>query len=151
MLEESGYELPVEFFVGKTSEIIEAADCCLMVSGSVSLEILARRTPSAVMFRIDWLETVIKWLLVRVKYISLPNLIADRMVLPEWIISGAPDNAVRQITSTLDNWLSHPHQLAIAHADLDNLCDTAIQTGANARAADAIMEVLEAKEQRRAA
>lgn len=37
--------LPVSFFVGKTPEIIEIADSAVMVSGSVSLEMLARRTP----------------------------------------------------------------------------------------------------------
>jgi len=142
MLEDSGYELPVEFYVGKTSEIIEAADCCLMVSGSVSLEMLARQTPAAVMFKIDWFETLLKWLLVRVKYISLPNLIADRMVLPEWIISNAPDRAVRQIIGTLDDWLSEPQHLAAAKAELENLCDTAISRGANSRAADAILEAI---------
>ena len=151
MLEESGYELPVEFFVGKTSEIIEAADCCLMVSGSVSLEVLARKTPAAVMFKIDWFESLLKWLLVRVKYISLPNLIADRMVLPEWIIAGNSEAAIQQITNTLDGWLSHPEQLALAEADLQAVADTATQTGASSRAADAILNSLEPKEIRRAA
>ncbi len=130
MLAESGYELPIEFFVGKTPEIIEAADCCLMVSGSVSLEILARKTPTAIMYRIDWFDAILKWLLVRVKYISLPNLMADRMILPEWVISGAPDNAVQEITDTLDRWLSHPGQLAAAKADLELLSESTIQTGA---------------------
>ena len=151
MLEESGYELPIEFFVGKTSEIIEVADCCLMVSGSVSLEMLARQTPAAVMFRIDWLETVFKWLMLKAKYISLPNLMADRMVLPEWIISGAPDKALEQITGTLDNWLSHPEYLSAARADLERLCNSAIETGATARAADVILENLDAPQLRRAA
>lgn len=151
MLAESGYDLPIEFFVGKTSEIIEVADCCLMVSGSVSLEVLARQTPSAVMFRIDWFERLLGWLLVRVKYISLPNLVADRMVLPEWIISGAPDQAIDQITNTLDQWLSHPEQLALARNELETLRETALQTGANARAADAIVKVLEVPAQSKAA
>src|SRR5204863_4696552 len=32
----SGFDLPIEFHVGKTSEIIQASEVCLMVSGSVS-------------------------------------------------------------------------------------------------------------------
>jgi len=104
-----------------------------------------------VMFRIDWFETLIKWLLVRVKYISLPNLIADRMVLPEWIITGNPDASVEQITNTLSSWLSNPAELAAAKVDLENLSAKAIQTGANSRAADAILAALEAQEMRRAA
>ncbi len=142
MLAESGYDLPIEFHVGKTSEIIESAACCLMVSGSVSLEVLARRTPSAVMYRIDWLIATLKWFMLKVNYISLPNLIADRMVLPEWVISGAPDAAVQEITKKLDDWLSHPRQLATARAELKMLSETTLQTGASARTADAILEAI---------
>src|SRR5205085_802062 len=43
--------LPVEFHVGRTPEVIETSDCCLMVSGSVSLEMLARRKPAVVIYR----------------------------------------------------------------------------------------------------
>ncbi len=42
---EADRKLNVHFFVGKTSEIIEVADCALMKSGSVSLELMARGTP----------------------------------------------------------------------------------------------------------
>jgi hypothetical protein len=73
------------------------------------------------------------------------------MVLPEWVISGAPDHAVQQITNTLECWLSHPEELAAARADLEILAETAIQTGAHSRAADAILEVLDTAELRRAA
>lgn len=151
MLAESGYELPIEFFVGKTSEIIEVADCCLMVSGSVSLEMLARNKPAAVLYRIDWFETLIKWLMLKVPYISLPNLIAGRMVLPEWLISGSADKAVEEITDTLDGWLSQPDKLAAAQAELELLSETAIQTGANSRTADAILDAMDREEQRRRA
>ncbi len=151
MLAESGYELPIEFFVGKTSEIIEVAECSLMVSGSVSLEMLARRTPACVLYRIDWLSAILKWLMLKAKYISLPNLIADRMVLPEWVISGSPDPAIQQVTTTLGHWLSHPEQLAAARAELECLCDSVIETGAHSRAADAIVEGLDAPKVRKAA
>ena len=151
MLAESGYDLPIQFFTGKTSEIIEAAECCLMVSGSVSLEILARGTPSAVMYRVDWFIALLKWFMLKVDYISLPNLIADRMVLPEWVISSAPDSAVQEITDTLDGWLSDPRQLAAARAELELLAETSLQTGASARTADVILEVLNSRAECQAA
>ncbi len=40
----SKQDLPVQLFVKKAPEVIHVSDCCLMVSGSVSLEILARVT-----------------------------------------------------------------------------------------------------------
>ena len=41
--------LPVEVHVGRTPEVIELADACLAVSGSVSLELMYRAKPTVVM------------------------------------------------------------------------------------------------------
>jgi hypothetical protein len=46
LLAERAPELEISLYVGKTSEIIELGEVCLMVSGSVSLEVLARTTPT---------------------------------------------------------------------------------------------------------
>ncbi len=53
LLESSGLSLPVELCLGRTPEIIECSSCCVMVSGSVSLEMLARAKPAAVVFRVN--------------------------------------------------------------------------------------------------
>ena len=44
---------PIEVFVGKTPELIEAAVCCMAVSGSVSLELLDRTRPSVILYWIS--------------------------------------------------------------------------------------------------
>ena len=41
----------VEVFVRRTPELIHAADCCLAVSGSVSLELLYHAKPTAILYR----------------------------------------------------------------------------------------------------
>ena len=66
--------LPIEFYVGKTSEIIEAAQCAMMVSGSVSLELMARRTPAAVIYRVGRFLHTVGSRLVQVDSLTLPNL-----------------------------------------------------------------------------
>ena len=45
-------QLNLEFFFGRTSELIEIADCSLMKSGSVSLEMMARHKPSVVVYHV---------------------------------------------------------------------------------------------------
>ena len=44
--------LPVEVHVGRTPEIIELADACVAVSGSVSLELMYRAKPTVIVYRI---------------------------------------------------------------------------------------------------
>ncbi len=64
--------LPIEIFVGKTSELIELADCALVKSGSVSLELMARGTPAVVMYRINQLTMFLVRCFSKTNTISLP-------------------------------------------------------------------------------
>jgi len=146
MLEEGGLDLPLSFFVGKTPEIIEAADCCLMVSGSVSLEMMARRTPAVVTYRLNRLTYAIVRPLVHVKSISLPNLIADRIVFREWVVSWFPRRDAAQMAAALDDWLSHPDKLAASARELDELCQGVVQTGATQRTAEYLLRTLSPRE-----
>ena len=151
MLPAGQNELPVHWFVGKTSEIIEVADCCLMVSGSVSLEMLARETPAAVVYRIGSLINVLKGIFLRVDWISLPNLMAGRKILPEWVVCWFPQRDVQCMTATLDGWLSDPQKLKQAVQELRNLRDEIAQTGATTRTAEAILNRLTSVGARKAA
>ena len=89
--------LPIDFVLGKTSEIIKAADCCLMVFGSVSLEMLARQTPAAVVYRPPWTMVILFWPLITCKFMSLPNLMTGRELLPEFFVLRNPDAHARRI------------------------------------------------------
>jgi lipid-A-disaccharide synthase len=141
----------IEFHVGKTSEIIEAADVCLMVSGSVSLELLARGTPAVVLFRIDRFAQFLAWLLVDCKFISLPNLIADVEVMPEFLITGNVEPAVGRMTDRLRRWLTDPASRREVASKLDELRREACAQGATEHAAQAVLEFVEATTVRRAA
>ncbi len=146
--------LPVEFHTGKTSEILELGECCLMVSGSVSLEVLARGVPAVVLYYGDWLFALIARLLITVKYMSLPNLVAGRELMPEHPISGSPKRQIEQMVVQFSTWLSDPLALARSAKPLHELRDSLVRTGATVTAARIILERTEspqAKGQSRAA
>lgn len=138
-LEES---LPITFFVGKTPEIIDLADCALMVSGSVSLEMLARRTPAVVLYRGSWTTWVLAKLLITVKYMSLPNLIAGRRVMPEYPSVGNPQPAIEGIVEDLNRWLSDPRRLEAAREEFDQIHNRIGSTGATRRVAEVVLQRL---------
>lgn len=72
-----GTGLPIEIHVGRTCELIREAHTCLACSGSVSLELLYHAKPSVIVYKVPWLTyTLLRWLLVKVKYITLVNLLA---------------------------------------------------------------------------
>ncbi|MFQ5734897.1 MAG: lipid-A-disaccharide synthase [Planctomycetaceae bacterium] len=151
---ESGRRLPLEFSTGKTSEIIEAAAGCLMVSGSVSLELLARTTPACVVYGVSrFLSFCFQQGYLNVDYITLPNLFADAPVFPEWIFPGNPETVRDDIAGTLCEWLSDRTALTAKVAELTALRDAFVRTGAIANTANAVLQRLPASvvEQTRAA
>jgi lipid-A-disaccharide synthase len=68
--------LPIDVFVKRTPELIHLADCCLAVSGSVSLELLSQCKPTAILYWISPLGYALQRRLRRVKYITLVNLLS---------------------------------------------------------------------------
>jgi len=142
--------------VEKTPEVIELADCCVMVSGSVSLELLARATPAIVIYRCNrlfyWLARY--WLartLVEINSITLPNMLSQSKLIPEYVVAGNPLPVVREISQTVDGWLSDEAQLGAVRDKLQAVRDEFVHTGATRRAADAILNRTRTTVERRAA
>ncbi len=132
-------KVPIDFHVGRTPEIIASAECCLMVSGSVSLELLARGTPAVVLYRGSWVMYVLVKLLVTCKYMSLPNLIAGRELMPEFPFVGRVDRHAQEMAAILDRWLADDRALASVRQEMMRLREQVVQTGGVGRAADAVV------------
>jgi len=135
--------LPISFFVGKTSEIIEIADCAVMVSGSVSLEMLARKTPFVAIYRASWATYLIGSLIIVAKYWSLPNLIANRKIMPEIFNCGDPRPMIDKVSLAIGQWLSSPTALSKSTAEIAELREKIHTTGATRRTADVILNWLD--------
>lgn len=134
--------LPLRHEVGATSEVIEAADCCLMVSGSISLELLARRTPGVVLYRASRFVWWSAQLLLNARYITLTNLMANEELMPEYFSTGNPDKEIACIAEHLIGWLQRPRELGAVRSALAELARNAALTGATERAAELILRTL---------
>lgn len=144
--EKSQHPLPISFFIGKTSEIIEVANCSIMVSGSVSLEMVARRTPFVAMYRSSWATYFMGCILIVCKYWSLPNLMAGRMIMPERFSVGNPKPAIDTVVEDISEWLSNPSSLEAATERLDDLRSKVYTTGATRKTAEVILGYLDKNE-----
>lgn len=83
----AGSRLPVEIHVGRTPEIIELADAALAVSGSVSLELMYRGTPSVIVYKISPLARAVSRQFITCPYISLVNMLAGEELFPEYLLT----------------------------------------------------------------
>ena len=77
----------VEFARGEEAKIMALQTCCLALSkpGTITLELALLGIPTAVAYKTSWLSYLIARLLVKVKYMSLPNLLLGQEIFPEII------------------------------------------------------------------
>jgi len=140
LIAEEGAGLPIDLYLGKTSEVIEAADCCLMVSGSVSLELLARRKPAVVVYRGGVVMAALAKLLVTCRYMTLPNLISGRGLMPEFPCVFRHGHQIEQMTRVLNGWLENPASLEKVQSEVDALADSVVQAGGVAHCAEILLK-----------
>jgi lipid-A-disaccharide synthase len=73
----------VDVFERRTYEVMAAADVVLISSGTATLEAALLGAPMVVCYRVSRVTEAVVRLLVTVRWCSLPNLIANRGVVPE--------------------------------------------------------------------
>jgi lipid-A-disaccharide synthase len=128
--------VPADVHVGRTPEIIELAECCVAVSGSVSLEMMYRRTPAVIVYRMKRLPLFIARRLVKVRFITLVNLLADEELFPEFPTARDPSD---QVAVRLLELLNDPARAQQVRDKLDALCKSFAKPGACTAAAKAIV------------
>ena len=84
-LADVGADLPLTLLDGQGLEAMAAADAVLLASGTATLECLLLKRPMAVAYRVAPLTYQLARRLVRTGYFSLPNLLADRPLVGEFI------------------------------------------------------------------
>ena len=124
--------VPVTCYVGRTSEIIAAADVLMAVSGSVGLEILQHATPACILYKVAPPWPTLARRVCLAPHISLVNLLAGRELLPEFMTSG---DVSSQIADHLIGWLQSREGYGEMVGALESLRERVGQPGASARAA----------------
>ena len=134
-----GGGVSVEVIQGRTAEVMRAADFLLAVSGTVTLEAAILGTPMLITYRVAPLTYWIGRLLVRVPYFGLPNLVAEKAIVPEFLQNDATPG--RLATTALDILRSPDRQVRM-RADLADVRRRLGAPGAVGRAAREIMTLL---------
>lgn len=135
-----GVGIPIQAVARKNAELIQAADLVLVASGTSTLEVAYYRTPMIVMYNHSrWLYQLLGRWLIATKYLSLPNIIAEREVVPEYMpYYRTPD----PIAARAIELLSTPHRLARMAQTLEDLMAPLVRTGASANTARIMAEML---------
>jgi len=131
--------LTIRVVENQTYDALAAADAAIVSSGTATVESALLDVPMVVVYRLTPLTALLAKPLVRTKFFSMVNLIADRPVVPELIQKDfTPDRVSQEILRLLKD-PSARASLRVGLADVRNRLGP---PGAVDRAADAIASLL---------
>jgi lipid-A-disaccharide synthase len=130
----------IQISVGQTAEIMQRAWAGIVASGSATLEAAYFRMPFVLIYKVAWPTYLAARLVVNVKYLGMPNLLADEEVVPEFIQHRAkPDAIIKAVRPLIENANARKRMISQFDAIIPQLGDI----GASQTAARAIIEEIE--------
>jgi lipid-A-disaccharide synthase len=91
----------VHLVAGRAFDVLRACDAAIVASGTATLEAALAGAPAVVVYRTSFLNWIIGRLLVRVKNLALPNLLAGRDLMPELLQSHCTPDRIAELAAPL--------------------------------------------------
>ena len=131
----AGRDLPLTLLDGRSHLALAACDAVLIASGTATLEALLYKRPMVVAYRLAGLTFWILKRLVKSPYVSLPNLLAQRMLVPEFLQDAAtPEALAHTLLPLLDGGEEQTRGFDEIHRTL--------RLDASNQAADAVLDLI---------
>jgi lipid-A-disaccharide synthase len=90
---------------GQSHAIMASSEFVLATSGTVTLESALLSTPMLICYKVGFLTGLVYKLLVKTKYVGLPNLLLQRELCPEFLQGAA---SPEKLLSVCTDWLKNP-------------------------------------------
>ncbi len=133
---------PVRLLKERTYEILYSAKAALVTSGTATLEAALTGTPQVVCYKGDFFSMLIAWMVIKVKYISLVNLIMGSEVIKELI---QYDLKKKNLVTELETILPGGKKREKILSDYNILKDKLGPAGASGRIAMEMVEELKGR------
>src|SRR5262249_25741206 len=125
--------------VGQAPQTMQRSAVGIVASGSATLEAAFFRMPFVLVYKVAALTYAAGKMLIQVKHLGMPNVLAAREIVPEFIQEKAqPHLIAREVRRLLEDVPRREQMLA----DFDEVIAKLGQGGASEAAARAILELL---------
>ena len=115
---------------------MEAADAAIVASGTSTLEAAIYGVPMVIIYKMNYLSWWLSKLLVKTKFAGMPNLIANRIIVPELLQSQVKASSIsKQIIRIISPGLARDNILQ----NLNNVRDALGDGNASSKAASFIL------------
>jgi len=125
--------------IGETSAMMQRAFTGIVASGSATLEAAYFRFPFVLVYKVSWITYLVGRLVVKVKYLGMPNVLAGREIVPEFIQHKAQP---KKLAAAVLKLIRDPATRKQMVTNCDAVIDSLGGSGASERAARAIVEEL---------
>lgn len=138
--------VPVKIVFGQTYRLLQQAEAALVTSGTATLETALFRVPQAVCYYtpVGKFIAFLRRHILKVKYISLVNLIAGREVVRELV---ADTMTVEQVHGELKNLLYNKEYRKAMEQEYDRLIRILGPSGASEQAAAQMVKLLRSRKE----
>lgn len=134
-------DLALTLTTGQSRTAMAAADAILIASGTATLEAMLLKKPMVVAYRMaPWTYRILSRL-IKSRYISLPNLLADRPMVPEVLQDEVRVDVLGPLLLQALDDDRQRRELQAAFGDIHRQ----LRQNADARAAEAVLELVNAK------
>jgi lipid-A-disaccharide synthase len=133
-------DLPVRVFLGKIYEVAKVSRCCIVASGTATLEVACFLTPLIVVYKIGRLTWMLGRRFLHVDNISLVNILAGKEIVPEMLQSKMrPELLAREVAELCEDGAKRETMIE----ELKSVRERLGAPGASMKAAQIVREVLE--------
>ena len=132
-------DFPIKILNNRSYDGINASDFCLVASGTATLEVAIFDKPMVVIYKTSFLTWALAKLLIKIPYIGLVNVVAQKKVVPECVQLDATE--IKIVSETI-SILSDPIKTKSIKSDLTKVKNALGAPGASMRAAKEILSSL---------
>lgn len=129
----------VRIVTGDTAGTLQRAIAGIVASGTATLEAAYFRLPFVLVYKVSWPTYLAARLLMTTKYLGMPNVLAGREIVPEFVQQHARPAAISRAVLRLINDPGAREQMI---SGFDAIIETLGETGASAKAGRAILDEL---------
>jgi lipid-A-disaccharide synthase len=129
----------IEIVVGQMPALMQQAWAGIVASGSATLEAAYFQMPFVLIYKVAWPTYIAARLVVNVDYLGMPNLLADKEVVPEFIQHEAkPEPIANTVRSLMEDASERDRMISDFHSIIGKLGSG----GASKKAAQTIIQEL---------
>ena len=139
LLSHSSLRERVRIVTAEASGLMQRAFAGMVASGTATLEAAYFRLPFVLVYKVSWPTYFAARLVIRTPYLGMPNVLAGREIVPEFLQHEArPKSIARSVVQLMND---HPAREKMT-SEFDAVIERLGETGASAKAARAIFDEL---------